>query len=68
MGQIVDLLVPDIGDFSDVPIVEIMVKQGEILTPDTAVVTLESDKASMEVPAEIDGVVTEILVAEGDCV
>lgn len=68
MGNIIDLLVPDIGDFAEVPVVEIMVQLGEVLTPDTAVVTLESDKASMEVPAEVAGVVTEILVAEGDLV
>ncbi|WP_136808663.1 2-oxo acid dehydrogenase subunit E2 [Desulfosediminicola flagellatus] len=68
MGNIIDLLVPDIGDFAEVPVVEIMVQLGEVLTPDTAVVTLESDKASMEVPAEVTGVVTEILVAEGDLV
>lgn len=68
MGQYIELLVPDIGDFSEVPIVEIMVQPGDLLTPDTPVVTLESDKASMEVPAEIEGVVKEILAAEGDCV
>lgn len=68
MGQSTDLLVPDIGDFQDVPIVELLVKVGDALTPDTAVVTIESDKASMEIPAEVEGVIYEILVQEGDTV
>lgn len=68
MGKILDLLVPDIGDFSDVPIIELLVAPGDILTPDTPVVTLESDKASMEVPSEVQGVVAEMVVEEGDTV
>lgn len=68
MGKIVDMLVPDIGDFSDVPVIELLVAVGDELSPDTAVVTLESDKASMEVPSEVNGVVTEVVVQEGDIV
>lgn len=68
MEQIHELQVPDIGDFHDVPIIEIMVQVGDILHPDTPVVTLESDKASMEVPAEVTGVITEILAEVGDTV
>lgn len=68
MGQICELLVPDIGDFKNVPIVELLVKTGERLTADMSVVILESDKASMEVPAEVEGVIVEILVQEGDTV
>jgi len=68
MGKILDLLVPDIGDFSNVPIIELLVAPGDILTPDTPVVTLESDKASMEVPSEVKGVVAEVVVEEGDTV
>ncbi|MGB3211445.1 MAG: 2-oxo acid dehydrogenase subunit E2 [Desulforhopalus sp.] len=68
MEEIYELQVPDIGDFQEVPIIEILVEVGDTLTPDTPVVTLESDKASMEVPAEADGVITEILVAIGDTV
>jgi len=68
MEQVIELLVPDIGDFKNVPIIELLVKVGDTLTADTGVVTLESDKASMEVPAEVEGVVMEILVQEGDTV
>jgi pyruvate dehydrogenase E2 component (dihydrolipoamide acetyltransferase) len=68
MRQVCELLVPDIGDFKNVPIVEVLVKEGDRLTADMAVVTLESDKASMEVPAEVEGQVVEILVQEGDTV
>jgi pyruvate dehydrogenase E2 component (dihydrolipoamide acetyltransferase) len=68
MEKIYDLLVPDIGDFKNVPIVELLVKEGDRLTGDMAVVTLESDKASMEVPAEVEGTVIEIMVQEGDAV
>ena len=68
MGQEITLLVPDIGDFTNVPIVELLVHAGDLLTPETVVVLLESDKASMEVPAEVSGVVTEILIQAGDTV
>ncbi len=68
MEQGLELLVPDIGDFKNVPIIELLVKVGDTLNADTPVVTLESDKASMEVPAEVEGVVTEILVEEGAAV
>ena len=60
------LLVPDIGDFQEVPVVELLVGVGDRLHPDTPVITLESDKASMEVPAGVCGVVEEILLAVGD--
>lgn len=68
MEQVIELLVPNIGDFKNVPIIELLVKVGDTLNADTGVVTLESDKANMEVPAEVEGVVTEILVQEGDTV
>ena len=66
MGNILEVVVPDIGDFQQVPVVELLVQPGDRLSPETPVVTLESDKASMEVPAEVSGVVVELLVAEGD--
>jgi len=66
MSQIVDIKVPDIGDFSDVPIIEVFVKPGDRIAVDDAVCTLESDKATMDVPASAAGVVREVLVKVGD--
>jgi pyruvate dehydrogenase E2 component (dihydrolipoamide acetyltransferase) len=58
--------VPDIGDFDDVPIIEIHVSAGDTIAADDPLVTLESDKATMDVPAPFAGTVTEVLVALGD--
>jgi pyruvate dehydrogenase E2 component (dihydrolipoamide acetyltransferase) len=58
--------VPDIGDFKDVPIIEIMVKPGDSIRPEDPLVTLESDKATMDVPAPSAGVVKELKVKAGD--
>lgn len=62
----IDLRVPDIGNSDAVDVIEINVKVGDIVAVDDTLVTLESDKASMDVPAEAAGKVTEILVAVGD--
>ncbi len=61
-----ELKVPDIGDFKDIPVIEILVKVGDIVAKEQSVVTLESDKATMEVPADTAGVVREIRVKLGD--
>lgn len=66
MGAIKEVLVPDIGDFKDVPVIELLVKVGDTVTAETSVVTLESDKATMEVPTPVAGVVREIKVKVGD--
>ncbi len=66
MSQLIDIKVPDIGDFSDVPVIEIFVKPGDVIKVDDALVTLESDKATMDVPASAAGVVKEVLVNLGD--
>jgi pyruvate dehydrogenase E2 component (dihydrolipoyllysine-residue acetyltransferase) len=66
MGEIRQVLVPDIGDFKDVPIIEIQVKAGERVTAEAPLITLESDKASMEVPSPSAGVVKDIAVKLGD--
>jgi len=66
MSQLIEIKVPDIGDFSDVPIIDIYVKPGDTVAQDDALVTLESDKATMDVPAAAAGVVKEILVKLGD--
>ncbi len=58
--------VPDIGDFSDVPVIEILVSVGDTVAAEDPLVTLESDKATMDVPAPLGGVVREISVSVGD--
>ena len=64
--QATEVKVPDIGDFKDVPIVELHVKPGDVVNPDDPLITLESDKASMDVPAPAGGRVREVLVNIGD--
>jgi len=66
LGAIKEVVVPDIGDFNDVPIIEVMVKPGDAVKPEDSLITLESDKATMEVPAPFGGVVKEIKVKLGD--
>jgi len=62
----IDVTVPDIGSFADVPIIEVHVAPGDRVNAEDPLVTLESDKATMEVPAPSAGTVTEVLVAVGD--
>ena len=66
MSTIKEIKVPDIGDFSDVEIIEILVKPGDSLKAEDSVMTLESDKATMDVPCPEDGQVAELLVKVGD--
>ena len=66
MGAMHEVLVPDIGDFKDVPIIEVLVKPGDAVKADDSLVTLESDKATMEVPAPLAGVVRDMKVKVGD--
>jgi pyruvate dehydrogenase E2 component (dihydrolipoamide acetyltransferase) len=65
-AQTVDVRVPDIGDFTDVPVIEVFVKPGDRVKKNDSLITLESEKASMEVPAEADGVVEDVKVKVGD--
>jgi dihydrolipoamide dehydrogenase len=60
--------VPDIGDFSDVPVIEILVAEGDVVEVEQALVTLESDKATMDVPSPVAGRLEKLLVAVGDTV
>lgn len=60
------LIVPDIGDFDSVEIIEVLVKVGNKVSKEQSLITVESDKASMEIPASDDGVVTKLLVKVGD--
>src|SRR5690606_24310530 len=66
MATTIEILVPDIGDFDDVPVIEILVAPGDSVARDQGLVTLESDKATMEVPASAAGTVREIKVKVGD--
>ena len=64
--EVIEVRVPDIGDFKDVPIIEVAVKSGDTVTPEQPLITLESDKASMEVPSPAPGTVKEIKAKVGD--
>src|ERR687885_1510002 len=66
MAEVRDVLVPDIGDFADVPIIEVLVQPGGVVAPEDPIVTLESDKATMDVPAPFGGVVQDVKVSIGD--
>ncbi|MFA9441437.1 dihydrolipoyl dehydrogenase [Uliginosibacterium sp. sgz301328] len=66
MSQLVEVKVPDIGDFADVPVIEVFVKAGDTIKVDESIVTLESDKATMDVPSTTAGVVKEVRVKIGD--
>jgi pyruvate dehydrogenase E2 component (dihydrolipoamide acetyltransferase) len=68
MSQAIDIKVPDIGDFKDVPVIEIYVKVGDTVKAEDPLVSLESDKATMDVPAPRGGVVKAILAKIGDTV
>jgi pyruvate dehydrogenase E2 component (dihydrolipoamide acetyltransferase) len=65
MSQLIEVKVPDIGDFSDVPVIDLFVKVGDSIKIDDAIATLESDKATMDVPSTVAGVVKEVLVQVG---
>ena len=64
--SLVDVKVPDIGDFKDVPVIEIHVNPGDAVAPEAPLITLESDKATMDVPSPMNGRVNEVLVKLGD--
>src|SRR5437762_8663109 len=62
----IEVKVPDIGDFTDVPVIEVLVKPGDTVAAEDSLVTLESDKATMDVPSPAAGVVHEVKVKLGD--
>ena len=66
MNPLVEVKVPDIGDFKDVPVIEIFVKPGDAIKVEDPIITLESDKASMEVPSTVAGKVSEVKIQIGD--
>ena len=68
MSKVIEICVPDIGDFTDIPVVEVLVKAGERVDAEQSLVTLESEKAIMEIPSPVAGVIRSVDVAEGDFV
>jgi len=64
----VEVRVPDIGDFKDVTVIEIMVKAGDTVKQEQSLITVESDKASMEIPSSAAGVIKELKVSEGEAI
>jgi dihydrolipoamide dehydrogenase len=66
MSQIIEVKVPDIGDFKDVPVIEVLVKPGDSVKKEDSLVTLESDKVTLEVPAPSAGIVKELRLKVGD--
>ena len=68
MSQIIEVKVPDIGDFKDVAVIELLVQPGETVRAEQSLISVESDKASMEIPSSAAGVVKELKVKLGDAV
>jgi pyruvate dehydrogenase E2 component (dihydrolipoamide acetyltransferase) len=66
MSQAIEVKVPDIGDYTDIPVIEVLVKVGDAVEKEQSLVTLESDKATMDVPSSAAGVVKEVKVTVGD--
>ncbi|MDH4189692.1 MAG: E3 binding domain-containing protein, partial [Betaproteobacteria bacterium] len=66
MSSLLEVKVPDIGDFKDIGVIEVLVQPGETVTKEQTLVTLESDKATMEIPSPADGVVKELRLRVGD--
>ena len=66
MAQLLEVKVPDIGGFNDVPVIEVAVKPGDAVKAEDTLLTLESDKATMEIPAPCAGVIGQITVSIGD--
>ncbi len=66
MSQIIEIKVPDIGDYKDVPVIEVLVKAGDKVEKEQSMVVLESDKATMDVPSSHSGIVKEVKVKVGD--
>ena len=66
MTRLIEIKVPDVGDFKDIPVIELLVKVGDTLEKEAPLITLETDKATVEIPAPQSGVVKEIKVRVGD--
>ena len=66
MSNVIDIRVPDIGDFADVPVVEVYIAVGDTVEADQTLIALESDKATLDVPTSVGGEIVELLLGEGD--
>jgi len=66
MSDVIEVKIPDIGGYKDVPVIEVFVKPGDAVKPEDSLITLESDKATMDVPSPASGVVKELRVKVGD--
>ena len=66
MSDSQDILIPDIGDFDNVDVIEVLVTPGDVVDVESPLITLESDKATMDVPSPVAGTVTEVRIAVGD--
>lgn len=66
MAELKKVLIPDIGDFKDVPVIEVLIKAGDEVKAEDSLITLESDKATIEIPSPYSGLIREILVKAGD--
>ena len=66
MNDTVEIKVPDIGDFKDIDVIEVLVKPGDAVEKETSLITVESDKATMEIPSPAAGVVKELKLKVGD--
>jgi len=66
MSDVIEVKIPDIGGYKDVPVIEVLVKPGDAVKPEDSLITLESDKATMDVPSPATGVVKELRVKVGD--
>src|SRR6478735_745548 len=66
MSNLVDVLVPDIGNFDSVDVIEVLVKVGDVIAKEDSLITVESDKASMDIPSSHAGTVKQIQVKVGD--
>ena len=66
MAKTIDIVVPDLGDFEDVEVIEVLVSAGDNVEREDGLITLETDKAAMDVPAVVGGRIQEVLVREGD--
>ncbi len=66
MPKLIEVKVPDVGDFKNIPVIEVLVKPGDTVNPEDSLITLETDKATMEVPSPAAGVVKELKVKMGD--
>ena len=66
MTKLIPIPIPDIGDFDSVEVIEVMVKVGDLIKKEDSLITVESDKASMDIPSPFEGVVKEIKIKVGD--